>query len=217
MNTQTRYEIRLGLIALALAGLLFLLSIGLRGGPFDLTDPGACCRAAFSPTYMLALTFGTPAPLLNLFGFLGLYRYLTYQAENRIAFLAVVLTTAGLALFMPATIFYAINAPVIANLYQQGNEAVIAVVESNFVGPGLIVLGLSSVGGIGGAILFRIATWQDGRLPRWTAVSLGLSVLLLGVPVTYPTELLGAVLLMVSAGVMAWNGWQESAHPVKGL
>src|SRR5262245_9353164 len=160
---------------------------------------------------MLALTFGTPAPLLNLFGFLGLYRYLTYQAENRIAFLAVVLTTAGLALFMPVTIFYAVNAPVIVELYQQGNQAVIAVVESNFVGLGLIVLGLSSVGGIGGAILFGIATWRDGGLPRWTAVSLGLSVLLLGVPVTYPTELLGAVLLMVSAGVMAWKGWRESS------
>ena len=210
MNTQTRYEIRLGLIALALSGLLFVLSIALRGGPIDLADPGACCRAAFSPTFMLALTIGLPAPLLNLYGFLGLYRYLTYQAENRIAFLAVVLTTAGLALFMPLTTFGAVNAPVIAEMYQQGNQAVIAVVESNFAGLGLIILGVSSAGGIGGAILFGVAAWRDGRLPRWTAVSLGLSVLLLGVPVTYPTELLGAVLLMVSAGVMAWKGWQES-------
>ena len=211
MNTQTRYEIRLGLIALALSGLLFALHFVLRG-PFDPADPGACCRTAVSPTYMLTNTIFLLAMLLNLCGFLGLYRYLTYQAENRIAFLAVVLTTAGLALFLPVAGFYVVNVPVIADLYQQGNQAVIAVVESNFVGPGLVILGLSSVGGIGGAILFAVAIWRDGRLPNWTAVFLGPSLLLMSLPLTlFPTELLGAVLLLVSASVIAWKGWQESA------
>ena len=210
MNTQTRYEIRFGLIALALSGLLFALHFVLRG-PFDLADPGACCRTALSPTDMLAATIFLPALLLNLYGFLGLYRYLTYQAESRIAFLAVVLGTAGLALLFPLTGFNVINAPVIAELYQQGNQAVIAVVESNFVGPGLVVLGVSGMGGIGGAILFAVAIWRDGTLPRWTAVLLGLGFLLVSMPVTtFPTQLLGAVLLVISASVIAWKGWQES-------
>jgi hypothetical protein len=211
VNTQPRYEIRLGLIALALSGLLWTLNIGLRGGPFDLADPGACCRAALSPSYMPTSTLGLFAVLLNLYGFLGLYRYLTYRAENRIALLAVVLTVAGLALFLPVTTFYVVNVPLIADLYQQGHQAVIAVVESNFVDLGLVVLGVSSVGGIGGAILFGVAIWRDGRLPKWTGVLFALSIAGgLAFPVSLATELLGAVLLMISAGVIARKGWQES-------
>jgi hypothetical protein len=210
MNTQTRYEIRFGLIALALSGLLFALGIVLRG-PVDLADPGSCCRAAVSPTYVPGWAIVLVAALPHLYGFLGLYRYLTYQAENRIAFLAVVLVIAGIALLFPLATFFAVNAPVIADLYQQGNREVIAVVEVNFTGLGLAVLAVSVAGGIFGTILFAVAIWRDGRRPRWTAVLLGLSILLLGLPLTFPTELLGAVLLLISASVIAWKGWQESA------
>lgn len=210
MNSQTRREIRFGLIALALSGLLFALGIVLRG-PVDLADPGSCCRAAVSPNYVPGWTIILVAGLPNLYGFLGLYRYLTYQAESRIAFLAVVLIVAGLAFLFPLATFFAVNAPVIAELYQRGNQAVIAVVEANFTSPlGLAVLGVSTVTGITGAILFAVAIWRDRRLPKWTAVLLGLSVLLLGLPVTFATELLGAVLLLISASVMAWKGWQET-------
>lgn len=210
MNLQTGREIRFGLIALALSGLLFALGIVLRG-PIDLADPGSCCRAAVSPTYVPGWTIVLVAALPNLYGFLGLYRYLTYRAENRIAFLAVVLIVAGLAFLFPLATFMAINAPVIAELYQQDNQAVIAVAEANFTSPlGLAVLGVSTVTGITGAILFAVAIWRDGRLPKWTAALLGLSVLLLGLPVTFPTELLGAVLLLISASMMTWKVWSES-------
>ena len=209
MNSQTRWEIRSGMIALALSGLLFALGIILRG-PVDLADPGSCCRAAFSPAYVPGWTIILVAALPHLYGFLGLYRYLTYRAENRIAFLAVVLVIAGIALLFPLATFFAVNVPVISDLYQQGNQEVIAVVEANFTGLGLAALAVSVAGGIIGTVLFAVAIWRDGRLPRWTAVLLGLSILLLGLPLTFPTELLGAVLLMVNAGVMAWKGWQES-------
>ena len=53
MNSQTRREIRFGLIASALSGLLFALAIPLRG-PVDLADPGFCCRAAVSPNHVPA-------------------------------------------------------------------------------------------------------------------------------------------------------------------
>jgi hypothetical protein len=33
---------------------------------------------------------------------------------------------------------------------------------------------------------------------------------MLAFPVTFATELLGAVLLAISAGVIAWKVWQES-------
>ena len=123
MNAQTRSEIRLGLTALALSGLLFAMGIVLRG-PVDLADPGFCCRAAVSPTYVLAWVIILVGGVLQLYGFFGLYRYLTYQTENLIAFPAVVLSTTAIALFLGFATFMAVNAPVIADLYQQGNQEV---------------------------------------------------------------------------------------------
>lgn len=49
--------------------------------------------------------------MLDLYGFFGLYRYLTYKAENMIAFLAVVVRTAGIALVLPFATFFAVNGP----------------------------------------------------------------------------------------------------------
>lgn len=51
MNSQTRSEIRSGLIALAVSGLLFTLGIVLRGA-VDLADPTSFIQAAASPYYI---------------------------------------------------------------------------------------------------------------------------------------------------------------------
>lgn len=169
MNFQTRYEIRFGLIALALSGLLLALSTILRG-PISLSDPDSFIRNADSPTYVLAWTLILIGGVLNLYGSFGLYRYLTYQTQSLIAFWAFVLRIVGIALFLPLATFFAINGPVIAKLYQQGNQEVIAVVKSNFSGLGLTLFGLSGVGEIVGWILFTVALWRDGRLPKWTVV-----------------------------------------------
>jgi len=210
MNVQTGREIRFGLIALALSGLSFALGIVLRG-PVDLADPGSCCRAAASPAYVLGWTIILVGGLLQLFGFFGLYRYLTYRAENRITLLGLVLAIAGTGLFLPLATFFLVSGPVIAELYQQGNQGVIAVVEAQVTSAvGLALLGVSSVAGIGGASLFAIAIWRHGRLPKWTVVLFVLSFPLLAFPVTFTTELLGAILLLISAGAMAWTGWQEA-------
>ena len=208
MNFQTRYEIRFGLIALALSGLLLALSTILRG-PISLSDPDSFIRNADSPTYVLAWTLILIGGVLNLYGSFGLYRYLTYQTQSLIAFWAFVLRIVGIALFLPLATFFAINGPVIAKLYQQGNQEVIAVVKSNFSGLGLTLFGLSGVGEIVGWILFTVALWRDGRLPKWTVVLFLLALPLVVIPVTLSTEFLGWVLLMVSAGVMAWKAWSD--------
>jgi hypothetical protein len=208
MHNQSSREINLGLIALALSGLLFALGIILRG-PVELADPGSCCRAALSAGYVSGWTIILVGALLNLYGLFGLYRYLTSQAMNRFALPALVLAVAGVALVIPLATFSAVHGPVIANLYAQGTQDVIAVVEASFRSPlGLALLGVSSAGGIIGPLLFAVAIWRDGRLPRWTGVIFALSVALMAVPLTFPTELLGAVLLLVSAGFM-WRSHDQ--------
>ena len=189
---------------------MLTLGVALRG-PIDLADSGSFVRTAASPNYVLAWTLILAAGILQLYGFFGLYRYLTNRASTPIAFLAFVLSITGVALFLPLAAFFAINGPVIANLYQQGNQGVIAVVEANFTsGLGLAVLGVSLIAALVGVVLFAIAIWRHGGLPKWTGVLLALSTLLLGVPVTFATELSGAVIPLIAASVIAWKAWAES-------
>ena len=203
-------RIRLGLIALALSGLLFVLGIVLRG-EIDMADPESFIRAASSAAYVPAWTIILVGVVLNLYGTFALYRYLTYQGESMIAFLGFVLRIAGIALIIGLFTFFAVSVPAIAELYQQGNQEVIAVVEANFTsGLGLVLLAVGGSASIIGLILFAIAIWRHGRLPKWTGVAFVLSFPMLAFPVTFATELLGAVLLLISAGVIAWKVWQES-------
>jgi hypothetical protein len=176
-----------------------------------MADPESFIRTASSAAYVPAWTIILVGVVLNLFGTFALYRYLTYQGESMIAFLAFVLRIAGIALVLGLFTFFAVSVPVIAELYQQGNQEVIAVVEANFTsGLGLVLLAVGGSVSIIGLILFAIAIWRHGRLPKWTGVVLTLSLPLLAFPVTFTTELLGAVLLLISAGVIAWKVWQES-------
>jgi hypothetical protein len=211
MTTQTRREIRFGLVTLVLSGLLLTLGTALRG-PIDLADLGSLIRAAASPNYVTALIIVLFGGVLQVFGAFGLYRYLTYQAESLTALLAFVLRITSLALLLPLITFLAVSVPVIADLYQQGNQEILAVVEANLTsGLGLILLAIGGVTGLPGMILFAIAIWRDGRLAKWTAIVFALGFILVAAAVTFATEFLGWVLLLISTGVIAWKGWQESA------
>src|SRR6266545_6218354 len=71
MNSQTRLEIRFGLIALALSGLFFVVGAALRG-PFDLANPGSyIARSALSPLYLLGWSLILVAAVLSIYGFFG--------------------------------------------------------------------------------------------------------------------------------------------------
>jgi hypothetical protein len=213
MNIQTRREIRFGMSALALAGLLFTLSVLVRG-PLD-RDPAVLMRAVLSPNFVPGVVTGLIGGVLSIYGnFFGLYRYLTLREKSLIPFLAMLLSPLALMMFvLPFVTFLAVNVPVIAELYQQGNQEVLAVFEATFTNPlSLGLLSTTSVAGLIGTLLFAVAIWQDGRLPKWVAVVWALKSLLLIIsgPGLFATELLGAVLALVCSCVLAWKGWQES-------
>ena len=101
MNVQAGREVRLGLIALALAGLLWTVAIPWRG-PADLADAGACCRAEFSPALQVAWILIVVGAMFPFYGFFGLYRYPSYRAENRLALVALVRSVPASALLFLA-------------------------------------------------------------------------------------------------------------------
>jgi hypothetical protein len=211
MSPQTRREVRSGLIALALTGPLFTLGIILRG-PIDISDTTSLISEALSPGFGTGWTLIVFGFVLQLYGFFGLYRYLTTQTESLIALWGFILRIVGGALGAPAFMFLAINGPEIARRQQQGDPDAIIVLDRFFTsGLGMAVLGFASTAAVVGFILFVIVMWRDGRLPRWTVVVFTLSLPLLAIAVTFVTELLGGILWLISTAAIAWRGWQESA------
>jgi hypothetical protein len=213
MNIQTRREIRFGMSALALTGLLFTLSVLIRG-PLD-RDPTVVMHTVLSRNFVPGVLLGLIGSVLNIYGiFFGLYRYLSLRDKGLIPFLAMVLSPLALMMFvLPFVTFLAVNVPVIARLYQQGNQAVLDVFQTTFTNPfSLGLLSVTSVAALIGTLLFAVAIWRDGRLPKWVAVVWALKGLLLVIsgPGFFATELLGTVLALVCGCVLAWKGWQES-------
>lgn len=214
MNIQTRREISFGLSALVLTGLMYTLSVLIRG-PLD-RDPAVLMKAVLSPNFVPGVVIGLFGGVFSIYGnIFGLYRYLTLRDKSLISFLAMVLSPLGLMLFvLPFVTFLAINVPVIAELYLQGNQAVLAVFKATFTNPfSLGLLSTTSVIGVISTLLFAVAIWRDGRLPNWLAVVWVLKNLLLIIsgPGLFVTELLGAVLTLVCAVVLAWKGRQETS------
>ena len=214
MNIQSHREIRFGMSALILAGLLFPLSVLIRG-PLD-RDPAVLMQAVLSPNFVPGVVIGLIGGVFSIYGhFFGLYRYLTLRDKSLLPFLAIVLSPLGLMMFvLPFVTFLVVNVPVIAELYQQGNQEVLVVFQATFTDPfSLGLLSFTSVTGLISTLLFAVAIWRDGRLPKWLAVVWALKNILLIIsgPGFFATELLGTVLAFVCGCVLAWKGWQESA------
>jgi len=198
-------------MALAITGPLFTLGIILRGA-IDISDTTSLIREALSPGYTTGWTLIVFGFVLQLYGFFGLYRYLTTKTESLIALWGFALRIVGGALGVPAFMFLAINGPEIARQQQRGNPDAIIMLERFFTGGlGVAALGFASTAAVVGFILFVIVMWRDGRLPRWTVVTFTLSLPLLAIAVTFVTELLGGIFWLISTAVIAWTGWQESA------
>jgi hypothetical protein len=213
MDKQTRREIRFGMIALILTGVLYTLSVLIRG-PLD-RDAAVLMRAVLSPNFVPGVVIGLFGGVFNIFGnIFGLYRYLTLRDKGLIPFLAMVLSPLALMMFvLPFVTFLAVNVPVIATLYRQGNQTVLAVFQATFTNSfSLELLSVTSAAGLIGTLLFAVAIWRDNALPKWVAVVWAVKGILLIVsgPGMFATELLGTVLALVCGCVLAWKGWQES-------
>ena len=209
MSRQTRREVRSGLIVLALTGPLFTAGIVLRGS-IDITDPTSLLDEALTPGFTTGWALIVLGFALQLYGFFGLYRYLTSQSDSLIALLGFILRIVGGAFGVAPFIFLAVNGPAIAEQRTQGDPSGSILLERFFSsGPGVLMLGIAGTAAVVGFVLFVIAMWRDGRLSKWTVTLFALSLPFLAVAVTFPTELVGAILWLISTAVIAWRGWQE--------
>ena len=217
MQIRNRFRIRAGALALFVSGVLTAVGLYLRGpNMVDITaDTQRIIDMASSSQHILAQIFLMPNLVIQIFGFWGLYAFLANTSVDRPAFWGAVLCIAANAFFLPFAGIVAFITPAVADLYLQGNSEVIQVYHQGLYSPfARPFLAGSAVLILAGALLFAVAIWRSGSLPKWAAVLFFLHAIGIGpaAEFSYPIEYTGALLLLVSTAAIAWGMWRGTGN-----
>jgi hypothetical protein len=212
--TDTTNWIRLGLFALPLYGVLTFWS-SLDPQPDPNTHYEALSRYVTTDHYVLTHVFGSILGLiLAIFGTFALGAFLTRSRAARLGLVAMVITVLGSALFLPGMGVSTFSAPEEGQAYLAGIEGLAELPTSSadiaFTATSLLVV-----------VLLGVAVWRSGTLPKWAGAlwaaapvfmyPLGLVyAATIGPASTPPTVLVGALLVVVGGG---WIAWRAMRHP----
>jgi hypothetical protein len=213
---NTANWIRIGLWALPLYGLLTFWS-SLDPQPDPNTHYEAWSRYVTTTHYVLTHLFGSILGLiLAIFGTFALGAYLANARAGRLGLVAMVITVLGSALFLPAIGVSTFAAPEEGQAHLAGIEGIpempTSFVDTSFAATSLLVVLLLFVGNV----LLGVAVWRSGTLPRWAGALWAAAAVLMypfglvyaatiGPQSTPPTVLVGAVMVVVGGGWMAWS------------
>jgi hypothetical protein len=166
---------RLGAVALAAAGVLFILYPATR--PWrDESTVGGATEAMASNAWVASHLFAMIGFILVTLGLLALYGAISHTPAERLALAAVVASWAGAGLTLP---FYGaedFGLHAIARKTAEGqNLDLLGLVDSvrfNPVAATTFAVGLFLLGA--GAVLAAVAIWRSGRLPRYSGIPFAL-------------------------------------------
>jgi hypothetical protein len=181
MTSSYALRIRLGALALAAAGLLFILYPALRPWHDESTVDGAIASMD-SGAWLAAHLFAMLGFILVALGLLAVRQVITDPGAERTAFAAVVTGWVGAGLTLPfyGAETFALNA--IAGRAAQGEQFdLLEMIEAVQFGPlaattfGIGLLGLAVAG-----VLAAVAVWRSGNLPRYSGLpfAVGLALFL---------------------------------------
>jgi hypothetical protein len=161
------YRVRLGSVALAIAGLFFVAYPALR--PFS-DEASLAGAAAFASTgWLAAHMLAMLAFILTTLGLLALHLALQDTPAERLAFRTLIVTWLGVGLLLP---FYGAEAFGLHAVGQRAladnSAALVSMADVVRSGAGLVMflLGLILLGL--GSTTAAIAVWRSGRLPQWS-------------------------------------------------
>ncbi|GAA5001339.1 hypothetical protein [Actinopolymorpha pittospori] len=206
---------RLGAVALAVAGVLFLAYPALRPWHDEATVSGATA-ALSSAAWVAAHLFAMIGFILLPLGLLALLGVVATTRSQRLALVATVITWIGAGLTLPyygAEDFglHAIAGPKgspshVLDLIDAVRYQPVAV---TIFGTGLILLAI-------GAIVAAVAVWHSGVLPRWSGIlfAAGLALFLPQFFTPAPVRIAHGVLMAVGLIVFAVALWR-SADPAR--
>jgi hypothetical protein len=154
--------------------------------------------------------------ILAIFGTFALGAYLTNSRAGRLGLVAMVLTVLGSALFLMPMGVSTFSAPEEGQAYLAGIEE-FSQLPPIFADTAATVTSLLFVPLVFvGNVLLGVAVWRSGTLPRWAEVLWAAApvlmyppgigyALMVGVRSTPPTVVLGAVLMVIGGGWIAWS------------
>src|SRR3712207_260653 len=197
--------IRLGVLSLPLAGLLALAGLytTFALGPGGILASGDN-RAIASMGYFVSVFFGNVLALTVLiFGVIALYAYLANTGERALTLGAMVLSIVGIALFLTRLGVIAYTVPALSRSFLSGNPESIRIIDSIFAGPLGSVEVMSWLLYSAGFILFGVAIWRSGALPKWAGVLIAVHAPLISGPFSIVGSVVGILLAVVGGGWIA--------------
>jgi hypothetical protein len=201
------------MVAVAASGIVTAAMIVVRGPFIDPSYTPELFAQVGGSARWIGYSLGTMAGiLLGVYAFLALYAYLAHsnRAVARLAFWGMIFNI-GLILLLPALGVYAFAGPPVADLYSRDPQRAVAL-STDF--GSAVYLGTVLVQAIAycvGSLLFGIAIWRSGTLPRWAGLLFFLQAPLIQfVPlISYAGEIVGALMLAVANVWIAWVGWRR--------
>jgi hypothetical protein len=153
--------------------------------------------------------------ILAIFGTFALGAYLARSRAGRLGLVAIVISVFGSALFLMPMGVSTFAAPAEGPAYLAGIEGIpemtTSFADTAFAATSLLVIVLLFVGNV----LLGVAIWRSGTLPRcagvlWAAASVFMYLGLvyaatIGAQSTPPSVLVGALLIVISGGWIAWS------------
>jgi hypothetical protein len=208
-TASTANWIRAGLLALPVYGLLTFWAT-FTHEPDRQNQVEAYARYISTPTYLAHHLLGS---ILAIFGVIALAVYLANGRSRHLALLGVVPSVAGNCLVLTIFGFSTLVSPVIGRLYLEGQAGAMEVNEAILTSPAFIFVVLPGLLlFLVGTILFGVAIWRSGTLPRWAGLLFAPTGLLLaaGLQIGW-AQTIGSA-LVVAAGVwIAWTALREPA------
>lgn len=197
--------IRLGMLALPLAGLLALAGLysALELGSGGILATGDS-RAIVSAGYFASAFLGNVLALTVLiFGVVALHAFLANGGEKVLATGAMILSIVGITLMLSRLGVIAYAVPALSRSFLNGNSESITILDSIFAGPLGTVQTASMLTYSAGFILFGVAIWRSGVLPRWAGVLIAVHAPLITGPVPLVGSVAGALLALAGGGWIA--------------
>lgn len=212
MKLKSSYQwfIRIGLLLIALAGLIF------AGGDALIPQEGTMLNAAEEPEAFAELVttdnfeiwafrglIGVP---LEVIGTVALFMGLIGTAREQLAFWGMLLCVIGDVFGVAIFIFAYFVFPQVGQLIMDGMEAAASVAAAETLMP---VLGLGLIMTLIGLILFAVAIWHaSDRFPKWSGILVVVGFLMLLIQTSYVIQILanltwGSAYLWMA--VYSWN------------
>jgi hypothetical protein len=203
--------IRVGLWALPLYGALTAWAT-LDPQPDQATDPAGWARFVSTNYYLVSHLVGsTGGTILAILGTVALGGYLAGGRSAKLGVTAMVITVTGHALLLVPAAISTFATPAIGRAYLAGFTDVMQIGFSPAM-TATFLLGLLLA--LVGNILLGVAMWRSDILPRWVGAVWAISAIVfyvLGVVLglatagaSPPTQIVGALLIVISG---AWTAW----------